>query len=313
MVNQLINKFCALLFGRFFNQSSENLKRAEANSVLLARLHIQRLEQTSIVRSLKEIEFKVFSQWGEDGIIQYVLSKIHVENEVFIEFGVGNYRESNTRFLLVNNNWKGIVIEGNPRYVDQIQSDRLYWRYDLTAVCRFITRDNINQIITGAGISGDIGLLSIDIDGNDYWVWEAIDVVNPRIVVCEYNSIFGADHAVTIPYDPQFYIGDAHYSHLYYGCSLPALCRVAGSKGYSFIGCNSAGCNAFFVRKDLSQPFKLLSAKEGYVSSRFRISRDISGRLNYVSGPDRTGVIAHLNIYDLELGTTRPLKDLLEI
>lgn len=313
MVNELINKFGVLLNGAFNNKIKENLRQSEVNSVLLARMHIQRLKQTSIIRSFKEIEFKVFSQWGEDGIIQYILSKVPVENEIFIEFGVGNYRESNTRFLLINDNWKGLVIDGNPGHVEQIQSDPIYWRHDLTAIYRFITRDNINQIITTAGISGDISLLSIDIDGNDYWVWEAIDVVNPRIVVCEYNSIFGADHAVTVPYNPNFEISDAHYSHLYFGCSLPALCRLADSKGYNFIGCNSAGCNAFFVRKDLAYPFKALSAKEGYVSSRFRTSRDVSGRLNFVSGPDRISVIAELDIYDLESDTTRPLKDLREV
>ena len=122
----------------------------------------------------------------------------------FIEFGVETYRESNTRFLLVKDNWRGLVIDGSETNVASIRALSEYWRHDLTAVASFITRDNINDLFADAGFTGEVGLLSIDIDGNDYWVWEAIDVVSPVIVVVEYNSVFGPEAQVTVPYAADF-------------------------------------------------------------------------------------------------------------
>ena len=140
-------------------------------------------------------------------------------------------------------------------------------------------------------------------------MWEAINVVNPRIVVCEYNSILGAKHSITIPYDPKFDRTRAHYSHLYYGASLPALCRLADAKGYNLVGTTSIGSNAIFVRKDLGRPFKKLTPEEGYVESKVRESRDRNGQLTYVSGKDRRIIIEDMEVYDLDLGCIRRLKD----
>jgi len=116
----------------------------------------------------------VFSQWGEDGIIQYLISRLPWKIRFFVEFGVQDYSESNTRFLLVNDNWTGLVIDSSSESIKHIRSQEYYWKYDLTAVCDFVTIDNINKLIMGAGITGSIGILSIDIDGNDYWIWNAI-------------------------------------------------------------------------------------------------------------------------------------------
>lgn len=311
ILKKIIGILRAFLFGEFPSKVDMVLKKTEINSLLLAKLHIQKIKEQSDIKSLKDVEFKVFSQWGEDGIIQYILSKIPIQNEMFIEFGVENYTESNTRFLLVNDNWKGLIIDGNSKNIQYVRRDPIYWKHDLTAICQFITRENINDVIASVEISGDIGLLSIDIDGNDYWVWDAITVVSPRVVICEYNTVLGNDYAITIPYDPHFIATHAHYSGLYYGCSLPALCKLADDKGYDFIGSNSAGVNAFFVRKDLSQPFKVVTPKQGYIEGKFRLSRDKSGCLSYVSDKDRLDIIADLEIYDIELGATRPLRQVL--
>lgn len=256
-------------------------------------------------------EFKVSSQFGEDGIIQYIINKIPIENKTFVEFGVEDYTESNTRFLLRNNNWSGLVIDGSEENIQYIKQDEIYWRYDLTAVASFITKDNINLIITNAGIQGDVGLLSVDIDGNDYWVWEAINAINPRIVICEYNGIFGCDKSITIPYNELFNRTKEHYSNLYWGASLPALCDLAKKKGYDFIGSNSVGNNAFFVRKDISSPFKKLSAKEGYTLSKIRESRDQEGRLTYLSGKDRLEAIVECEVYDIELSKILKIKEIM--
>lgn len=129
-------------------RSIQSLERTiETNSILSAKTMIREMLGRENSASLREVEFKVFSQWGEDGIIQYLLSRTTPRNKAFIEFGVGDYRESNTRFLLLNDAWKGLVIDSSSENIGKIRKSDDYWRYDLTAVNAFITRDNINYLI----------------------------------------------------------------------------------------------------------------------------------------------------------------------
>jgi hypothetical protein len=263
-----------------------------------------------MLESIADAEFCVSSQWGEDGIIQYLLSKVAISNKLFVEFGVDDYRESNTRFLLINNNWSGFLIVYDKNNVSKIRAQDYYWRYDLSAVSAFITKDNINEIIGNVGISGDIGLLSIDIDGNDYWVWKAINVISPRIVIAEYNSIFGGRLALTIPYDERFNRTKAHCSNLYFGASLPALCRLAKERSYIFVGSNSTGSNAFFVRKDVAQSVREVNCDAGYVESKCRESRNEKGLLTYVSWRKKLDLIGDKMLFDVVTGRTNRIKEL---
>jgi len=266
----------------------------------IGRLESRQLEYLDKT-GIQENEFRVFSQWGEDGIIQFLLRYVKIQRKIFVEFGVENYTESNTRFLLVNNNWSGLVIDGSAENVNYLKKDPIYSRHNLKAVQAFIDKDNINGVLFDNGISGDIGILSIDIDGNDYWVWQAIDVVNPAIVIIEYNSRFGKDKAVTIPYDPAFVRSKAHYSMLYAGASLKALYNLGKSKGYLFVGCNSAGNNAFFVRQDLKHScIKELTLEEGYIASQFRESRDEKGNLTYLSAEKVEQILFSLPLVDVD-------------
>ena len=253
-----------------------------------------------IAADIDDAEFKVFSQWGEDGILQHLLHHVDISRNIFVEFGVENYTESNTRFLLMNNNWAGLVIDGNPNNIDFIKNDDIYWRHNLKAEAAFITKDNINDLIRRNGISGEIGLLSIDIDGNDYWVWEAIDIVLPSVVVIEYNSRFGPERAVTIPYDAGFVQLAEHYSGLYFGASLAALCLLGKRKGYSFVGCNTAGNNAFFVRTE-SKPSGLpeLTSAEGFVAAKFRQARDFNGALAFLTIEEEIAILHGLPLVEI--------------
>ena len=262
------------------------------------------------ISSLGEVEFQVFSQRGEDGILQYIISKIEIPHKIFIEFGVENYTESSTRFLLINNNWSGLVMDGDKNNVDFIKKDFIYWKYDITAYHSFITRDNINGLISQFTDIEDIGLLSVDIDGNDYWVWEAIDKIKPRIVTCEYNSAFGPTKKVSIPYSDNFQRSKAHYSDLYFGASLAAFCHLAEEKGYDFIGTAEPGVNAFFVRKDLSGPFKKYNAGEGFRPSANRDSRDTKGNLSFLPHDQRLPLIKNMPVVDLSSGKTILIRDL---
>jgi hypothetical protein len=223
-----------------------------------------------VVENLSEVEFQVFSQFGDDGIIQYLIEKLPIKNKTFIEFGVENYKESNTRFLLVNNAWSGLVLDGSSENINTIKNSRLYSFYDLRAIDSFITKENINEIIAKAGFQKEIGVLSVDIDGNDYWVLDAINTVEADILICEYNSLFGFNDAVTIPYKADFVRGVSTPLN-FYGASLKSLQMLAQKKGYFFIGCNSAGNNAYFINEKHRSccPVSEKSSEAGYNLAMF--------------------------------------------
>lgn len=284
-------------------------QRLQAMQTSLGRIELE-LKQLRGASTPEAFEFQVFSQWGEDGIIQYLLSRIEMPNPVFVEFGITDYQEANTRFLLVNDNWKGLVIDCSDRYIHEVQQQELYWKHDLKAVKAFITRENINDLIAGAGISGDIGLLSIDIDGNDYWVFEAITCVQPRIIVVEYNSLLGSNAKVSVPYDPQFNRQTAHYSEVYYGASIAALEALGRAKGYALICSNLAGNNLFFVRQDLLKgDLQARTPQEAYRLARFRLTRDPAGHLNYLDPAEALACIQDMSFIDVETGQSLVLRE----
>jgi hypothetical protein len=284
-----------LLTTRFYNKI---IGINDTNKILLGKLLSHANNKLDTIKSLSDVEFKVFSQWGDDGIIQYLVSKIPIANKTFIEFGVETYHESNTRFLLVNNNWSGLVIDGSASNIRSIKNQSIYWQYDLQAKEAFITKENINNLIVSEGIKGDIGILSVDIDGNDYWVLEAINVVNPVIIIVEYNSAFGLNH-YSIPYKSDFVRVKEHFSNQYWGASISAFHYLLSQKGYTFIGCNSNGNNGYFVQNDKIYNLPTPSLETGFVNAKFRDSRDVKGNLSYLSGDNRISVIAGMPVIDV--------------
>jgi len=273
-------------------------KEQDELKILMGKIMVSQLKQKQ-VETLHDVEFKVFSQYGDDGIVQFLVNNIEIPNKSFIEFGVENYREANTRFLLINNNWKGFIMDASENYIKQIKDEEIYWKYELIAKAVWITKDNINRLIEETGFSGEIGLLSIDIDGNDYWAWKAIEVITPIIVIMEYNSIFGIDRAITIPYDPLFCMTKYRYSNLYCGASLLSLCDLAEEKGYYFIGCNSNGNNAYFIKKSKIYNIKPLNPKEGYVYSHVRYPRNEKGKPAFIEGEERLELIKGMEVYNI--------------
>ncbi len=247
----------------FRNNDTKNTKE------LIGRM-LSNANKGKKIKSLHEVEFSVFSQWGDDGIIQYLVDTLNIENKTFVEFGVENYIESNTRFLLINNNWSGLVIDGSAENVEYIKKDDVSWLYDLHAMEAFITKENINLLLSNLPFGQKIGILSIDIDGNDYWIWKEISVVDPDIVIVEYNSILGCKRPLTLPYSSD-YVRKRKYPDMnYYGTSLMSICDLAQTKGYTFVGCNSNGNNAYFVRNSLASALPKVTIEEGYVEAKFR-------------------------------------------
>lgn len=288
------------------DQSAETIQRLSRieRKIEALRLSIGRIEHRQAKEAaadISETEFQVFSQWGEDGIIQYLADNLDIKKKIFVEFGVENYKESNTRFLLINNNWTGLVIDGDEENIAFIRNDEIYWKYNLKADCSFITAENINEIILRNGVGGNIGLLSIDMDGVDYWVWKAICAVDPDIVICEYNYRFGKERALTVPYDPKFNRTEKHYSNLYFGASIQAMARLAKEKGYCLVGGNSNGNNLFFVRKDLlNERVRERAVEEVYVAGQFRESRNEKGELTFLETAEEIKLLEGLALVDLE-------------
>ena len=280
---------------------------------LQGRMASWQVRSRKVISSLQDVEFRVSSQWGEDGIIDWLIERaeIPVISQSFLEFGVENYRQSNTRFLLQNRNWRGLIMDGSPDVVFAVKEDGVAWRHDLTTKPAFITRENINELISGAGFGGDIGLLSIDLDGNDYWVWEAIHAVRPIICICEYNAVFGDVYPISTPYAPCFDRAKAHSSYLYFGASIAALRSLAARKGYRFVGTTSGGNDAFFVREDYAKQFVDSSLQHiQALPSFFRESRNASGQLNYLTGVERLRHISAMPVINVETGETVKLSDL---
>jgi hypothetical protein len=192
--------------------------------------------------------FKTYSQHDEDGIIQEIFRRIGATTRTFAEFGVETGIECNTVKLLIEG-WRGLWIESNAQACKNISStfDTFLKDRRLTLKQSLVTAENINTLIKSADLDGEIDLLSIDIDFNDYWVWKAIQIVKPRVVVIEYNAGLRPPLSLTVPYQPNHAGGGTNF----FGASLEALVRLGRTKGYRVVGCNISGSNAFFVRDDL--------------------------------------------------------------
>ena len=199
-------------------------------------------------KCLERYGFKVYSQNDEDGIIEEIFNRIGTTNKIFVEFGVQNGLECNSHYLL-HKGWSGLWLEGDAnacneivaRFFPVIKTEQLKIRQ------AFITKDNINFLLAESGMVGEIDLLSIDIDGNDYYVWNAINVVKPRAVVIEYNAKFPPNHFWKQAYNEK-HTWDGSDWH---GASLKAMETLGIRLGYQLVGTNLNGVNAFFVKQEL--------------------------------------------------------------
>ena len=262
---------------------------------------LSQLNENKKSRRLEDYEFKIFSQWGEDGIIQYLTKSIEIKNKTFIEFGVEDFIQANCRFLLMKDDWKGFVIDSSKNNISRLQSLYFYWKYELNSLVAYITKENINDLLSKSGFKEDLGILSIDLDGNDYYILQAIENFKPRILICEYNAVFGEKRKISIPYQPDFNRTKSHYSNLYWGASLAAMTFLANKKGYSLVGTNSACLNAFYIRNDLiNSKVEVLTVEDSYFPSSLRESRDKLGNKTYITGNERLDVIRGLQVYEVE-------------
>jgi len=233
-------------------------------------------------KKLNNYEYQVFSQNGEDGIIKEIFNRIGITNKFFVEFGVGGGIENNTTSLLIDE-WNGVWIEAdlelikyiNERFSREIHNKKLKIKHS------FVDAQNIQDLFKEMAVPTEFDLLSIDIDGNDYWVWDAIKDFSPRVIIVEYNASYGPNLNWIMEYDPNYKWDDTSY----FGASLKAFEILANSKGYKLVGCNTLGINSFFVKEELvgdkfAEPF---TSENHYEPPRYYLQRNIGHPRNFGS------------------------------
>lgn len=257
----------------------------KATQILLSLKYRELWEKGGPLPRFEDIEFRVFSQNGEDGILLYIFSLIGTTNQKCVEICAGTGVECNTANLIINHGWQALLVDGDKANVDIGRNfyakcrDTFY--LPPTFVHAWVTRENINTLLEENDFRGEIDLLSLDIDGVDYWIWEEIKSINPRVVVLEYNEAFGFEH-VSVPYDPRF--NRFRKDPRYWGASLPAYCALAMRKGYRLVGCNRQRLNAFFIRNDVGAeifPAVSLNSCMSRKPEEYSLLKELSERFSF--------------------------------
>jgi hypothetical protein len=230
-------------------------EKLERLRVMMARETIARLRNAPRLadpRRLEHFGFRAYSQNDEDGIVAEIFARIGTTNRRFLEIGAGEGLENNTAYLLAGG-WTGGWIEGGKKEGARIQSSFAEPLHNgaLRLANAFVTRENVNDLVASLGLEGEIDFLSLDIDGNDYHVFEALTAVRPRAIALEYNAAFRPPMAFISPYNAERRWGGDYN----YGASLVSLTELAGRRGYTLVGCNMTGVNAFFVREEFAGHF----------------------------------------------------------
>ena len=245
-IKHLIKKYFKILWIR--HRFSPAVQVAQRQLFHFYQVHCQ--EKNSI--KLADTGFRAFSQFEEDGKILFILAAIGIKKERFIEIGSDDGLNSNCANLALNFGWSGLFIDANNRSINR--GKYFYNRYPHPFGDKpvfhegKVTRENINHIFDQHGYTGEVDILSIDIDGNDYWIWDAISVTSPRIVIVETHIIYG-DKDIVVPYDPEYAYPGKHPQ--YHGASPAAMVKLGKRKGYRLIGANRLGFNFIFLRNDL--------------------------------------------------------------
>jgi hypothetical protein len=222
---------------------------------ILLALKYRELAARGIRCPFGDVEFRNYSQNGEDGILWYVFAVIGTTNKMCVEICAGSGEQCNTSNLIINHGWTGMLFDGDERNVSRgraiFAGHPDTFSFPPKFVHAWITAENVDSLIGESGFRGEIDLLSLDIDGIDYWLWKAIEVVRPRVVIAEVQAVWGSERSVTVPYSPDFRAGFFKGFGIYSGASLPAFVKLARQKGYRLVGCQRYGFNAVFVRNDV--------------------------------------------------------------
>jgi hypothetical protein len=202
--------------------------------------------------------FRIRSQNEEDGLLLALFKRVGTTNRRCVEIGCGS-NGGNSGFLVQECGWTGLMVDANRASIATVRLR--YAGHAVTIVKHRVTREDVNDLLGAYGFTGELDLLSLDIDGNDYWVWEAMSLCSPRVVVLEYNWLFGPEQAVTIPYDADFKVG-ASGTRSYRGASLAAFVHLAHRKGYRLVATERV--NGIFLRNDVAPEIAAITVANGY-------------------------------------------------
>ena len=295
MIKQKIENFLT----RISKDSLDNLKFQNgcANLNLMKNLYKD-------ITDLNQTELKIFSQNGEDGIIDYLTSQLDIKKPKFVEIGIGDYSESNTRFIYERTSAQGMIIDCLKDLKQNVSKKTKLWKGNLEIIETNVNSENILEILNTKNFLDNLDIFSLDIDGIDYWIIEKLPENFSKIVVLEYNHVFGNELKITVPNKKNFNRKDYHFSHLCFGMSIRAAIEIMEKKNFYFVGSNLFRNNAFFVSKNyLKQKFlKNLIIENPVISSEgnFRESRDKNGNLNYLSGMKKIQEIAECEVVVLD-------------
>ncbi len=255
------------------------------------------------ITSLQDVEYKIFSQNGEDGIIDFLLNRLQIEKPKFVEVGVGDYLESNTRFIFERTSASGLIVDCIEKFDSRVKKNIKIWKGELYIHQEMIAANSLNEILKNYNFDKNLDLFSLDIDGIDYWVIKNLSKNFSKIAILEYNPIFGNQLEVTVPDIINFNRQKYHYSHLCYGVSLKALVSLMKNKNFYFIGANLMRNNAFFISNDFAKekyfPNLRIHDLEYYTNGNVSESRDKSGKLNYLKGNDKLNSILNCDVVDV--------------
>lgn len=227
----------------------------QATQVQMALRFREQAAQGGPLPSYRDVGFGAYCDADEDGILLFLFSVLGPGRRRLVDLGSAGALASNSTNLIVHHGWSGLLVDGDQASVEGARG--IYERMGAippTSVAAWLTAENVDDILRENGMEGEVDLLSVDIDGNDYWLWRAIDAISPRVVCIEYQDIIGPERSITIPYDPHFSLDRYEVNatqNNYVGASLRALVKLGESKGYRLVATNRYGFNAFFLREDL--------------------------------------------------------------
>jgi len=240
----------------FTNHDRESLYQ-QIQQQLVNQYALNKVNGINPFLAISDTGFRCYSQFEEDGIILFVLTMVGFKSRRVVELCCGRDGECMASNLILNHGFYGYLFDGDKNNVAStkrfFKSKKDCLLYSPTVSECWITAENVNDLLKDVGAEGEIDLLSLDIDGNDYWVWKAIDIINPRLCVFETHNIIPDGKSLTINYEPDFcYLSQPENEQDYRGVSLAAMVKLSKQKGYRLIGAHRHGFNAFFLRDDIA-------------------------------------------------------------
>jgi hypothetical protein len=307
----ILNKIISKLLNFFLK------KNIDKKVYMIGNSHILNMRKNyGNIQNLEELDYKIFSQNGEDGILDYLLFSIKIEKPRFIEIGVGDYYESNTRFIFERTSCEGLIIDILNNLKKKVEKNTKIWRGNLNILQKKIDTENFLPTLKEHNFLDNVDLFSLDIDSIDYWILEKLPNKFSKIIVAEYNPYFGSELNITVPNDENFNRTDYHYSNLCFGASLKSIVELLSKKGFIFLGTNLFRNNAFFINEDFKNDLSIKIPDSNnlikFTKAYFRESRDLNNKLTLTSPEKILNRIEDCKVVDLS-SKIKELKKISEL